>query len=193
MWDANPSRAALAPALAAPSVSTSRSAAVFDDPISAQVEQLRLGDALLVSLRRLAGSSAPTKGALDLRRRQVERELAALAHRHAKRELATDAYLAEHRRLAALLDEPDEPVAATPIVDPGVAIRWLRDIPRMWRTMDDSGRAELAAAIYERITVTSAGIVEVALTEDAKRHGMALAMSERVILARPEGLEPPTL
>jgi hypothetical protein len=63
----------------------------------------------------------------------------------------------------------------------------------MWKDMDEEGRRELIAAFYERITVTSDGIVNVELTREAQRHGAALALPETVALARPEGFEPPTL
>jgi hypothetical protein len=66
---------------------------------------------------------------------------------------------------------------------------WLRDMRRLWRSMDDQGRRDLAAAIYERITVTSERIVEVELTQEAQRHGAALALPEWVLVARLEGSE----
>jgi hypothetical protein len=59
----------------------------------------------------------------------------------------------------------------------------------MWKEMDEEGRRELITALYERITVTSDGIVKVDLTRDAQRHGAALALPETVALARPEGFE----
>ncbi len=48
-------------------------------------------------------------------------------------------------------------------------------------------------ALYDRITVTADGVQKVKLTPEAERHGAALAMPEVVLMARPEGLEPPTL
>jgi hypothetical protein len=59
--------------------------------------------------------------------------------------------------------------------------------------MGDAGRRDLAIALYERVTVTSEGIVEVELTQEALQHGAALALQERAVLARPEGSAPPTL
>ncbi len=55
------------------------------------------------------------------------------------------------------------------------------------------GRREHVAVINERITVTQSGIVHVELTREAQRHGAMLALPETVVLARPEGFEPPTL
>jgi len=57
----------------------------------------------------------------------------------------------------------DQPADTAPLVDPDTAMGWLRDMRRLWRSMDDQGRRDLAAAIYDRITVTSEGIVEVEL------------------------------
>jgi DNA invertase Pin-like site-specific DNA recombinase len=173
--------------------SSTRMAYVFEDPISAQVEQMRVGPQLLVNLRRLAELQVATPDSTWLRRRQLERDLDGIARRHARRGITTDAYLAEHSRLTHLIDSAQPAPANAPVVDPDVAIRWLRDVRSMWRAMDDEGRRELAAGIYERITVTSGGIVEVEPTQEALRHGIALALPERVVLARPEGLEPPTL
>ena len=47
-------------------------------------------------------------------------------------------------------------------------------------------------AIYERITVVGRSIVSVRLTPAAYSNGLALALPQ-VVMARPEGLEPPTL
>jgi hypothetical protein len=70
------------------------------------------------------------------------------------------------------------------LVDPDEALFYLRDTRALWRDMNDAGRRDLATAIYERITATSQGITEVKLTREAERHGMALALPERVFLAR---------
>ncbi|MBI3749334.1 MAG: hypothetical protein HY262_10900 [Chloroflexi bacterium] len=43
-------------------------------------------------------------------------------------------------------------------------------------------------AIYERITVAGPEIVGVRLTQAAYAHGFALALPEKVVLARPTGV-----
>ena len=43
-------------------------------------------------------------------------------------------------------------------------------------------------AIYERITVAGPEIVGVRLTASAYAHGLALALPEKVVLARPTGV-----
>lgn len=50
-------------------------------------------------------------------------------------------------------------------------------------------RAKLVASVYDRIVVNDRELVEVELTDDAKRHGLAWALDEQVvvILARPPG------
>jgi hypothetical protein len=52
--------------------------------------------------------------------------------------------------------------------------------------------ATLVASVYDRIVVNDKEVVEVELSDDAKRHGLAWALPEDVvlILARPAGLEP---
>jgi hypothetical protein len=47
-------------------------------------------------------------------------------------------------------------------------------------------------AIYERIVITGPEIVGVRLTSAAYAHGLALALPEKVELARPTGFEPAT-
>ena len=162
-----------------------RRAAVFDLPISAQVEQMRLGASFLEQLRRLARTSRGRPDSTALWKRQLERELEDLARRHARRQVATPAYLAEHARLSALLDAVTEPKAESAIVDPDKAVRWLTDVRHLWRSMDDAGRRDLAAALYDRITVTSDGVRSVKLTPEAERHGAVLALPEVVLVARP--------
>jgi hypothetical protein len=50
-------------------------------------------------------------------------------------------------------------------------------------------KADLMHAIYERITVAGPEIVAVRLTAAAYAHGLALALPEKVEMARPTGVE----
>jgi len=165
-----------------------RIAGWFEDPIAAQIAGMRLGHGHLASLRALAASDAPGPDSTALRRRQVERDMEDLARRHARRQVSTDAYLAEHARMASMLDEI-RPAPSGPALDPDRAIAWLRDIRSTWSETTDEGRRSIIQALYERITVTSVGFVSVRLTEAAQRHLVALAMPQTVALARPEGRE----
>jgi hypothetical protein len=49
-------------------------------------------------------------------------------------------------------------------------------------------KADLMQAIYDRITVAGLEIVGVRLTQAADAHGLALALPERVVLARATGV-----
>jgi hypothetical protein len=53
-------------------------------------------------------------------------------------------------------------------------------------------KADLMHAIYDRVTVAGPEIVGVRLTQAAYAHGLALALPEKVELARPTGFEPAT-
>ncbi len=50
-------------------------------------------------------------------------------------------------------------------------------------------KADLLHAIYERIVVAGLEIVRVRLTSAAYAHGLALALPEKVVMARPTGFE----
>ncbi|MBX3031433.1 MAG: recombinase family protein [Chloroflexi bacterium] len=170
-----------------------RLAALYEGQISDQVEGIRTDAWVVANIRRLAGTRPPRPDSTSLRRRQVERDLEDLARRHARRAIDTAAYLAEHQRLTVLLDSIVDVPSDAPVVDPDVAVAYLRDMRRLWRDMDDAGRRALAPRIYERITVEPSGVVSVQPTAEAMRHGLVFALPEWVPVARPEGLEPPTL
>ena len=51
---------------------------------------------------------------------------------------------------------------------------------------------ELVHAIYDRIVVVGPRIVSARLTPSAYEHGLALALPEKVAMARPTGFEPAT-
>ena len=51
---------------------------------------------------------------------------------------------------------------------------------------------DLMHAIYDRITVAGPEIVGVRLTQAAYAHGLALALPDKVAMARPTGFEPAT-
>ena len=72
-------------------------------------------------------------------------------------------------------------------------VRWLRAIGEALRTSDTSEeKSELVHAIYERMIVAGREIVGVRLTAAAEAHGLALALPEKVAMARPTGFEPAT-
>jgi DNA invertase Pin-like site-specific DNA recombinase len=161
----------------------------LDGPIVAQVTGLRLDAATLSRIRAIAGQPAPVT--TDLRRAQLEHELRAKATAHAARRLTTDAYLAEHGRITAAIDALAAPAPAAPVGDADDVVAALADLRAVWRdAQTDEARARLVAAIYSRITVEDGSIVEVELTEAAKRNGLIFALPETVAMARPAGARP---
>ncbi len=70
---------------------------------------------------------------------------------------------------------------------------WLRTLSATWMEADvPEAKAELLHAIYERIVVTGRTIVSIRLTPSAYAHGLALALPDKVAMARPTGFEPAT-
>ncbi len=74
-----------------------------------------------------------------------------------------------------------------------LAVEWLRALSESVPIADvPKEKANLMHAIYERITVAGPEIVGVRLTSAAYAHGLALALPEKVEMARPTGFEPAT-
>jgi hypothetical protein len=119
------------------------------------------------------------------------RQIRELALEHAGGLLTDDTYL---MRLKALRDQRDAIVERTAPGLPGHrAVEWLRALGESFQVADVSKeREELMHAIYERITVAGPEIVGVRLTQAAYAHGLALALPEKVEMARPTGFEPAT-
>ena len=73
------------------------------------------------------------------------------------------------------------------------AVEWLRALGESLQAPEKSKeKADLMHAIYDRIAVAGPEIVGVRLTQAAYAHGLALALPEKVELARPTGFEPAT-
>ena len=73
------------------------------------------------------------------------------------------------------------------------AVEWLRALGESLEAADvGKEKAHLMHAIYDRITVAGPVIVGVRLTQAAYAHGLALALPEKVEMARPTGFEPAT-
>ena len=69
----------------------------------------------------------------------------------------------------------------------------MRVLADTWVKADvPEAKAELLHAIYDRIVVVGRSIVAARLTPAAYSNGLALALPQ-VVMARPEGFEPPTL
>jgi hypothetical protein len=54
--------------------------------------------------------------------------------------------------------------------------------PGPYARTEGSGNAQLVASVYDRIVVNDREVVEVELTDDAKRHGLAWALPEQVVV-----------
>ena len=73
------------------------------------------------------------------------------------------------------------------------AVEWLHALGESLQASEKSKeKADVLHAIYDRITVAGPEIVGVRLTQAAYAHGLALALPEKVEMARPTGLEPAT-
>jgi 5-methylcytosine-specific restriction enzyme A len=106
-------------------------------------------------------------------------------------DLGNDTYLARLKALRAARD------AIAYGSETGVptqrAVEWLRALAESVQQADvPKERADLVHAIYERITVAGSRIVGIRLTQAAYAHGLALALPEKVEMARPTGFEPAT-
>ena len=122
---------------------------------------------------------------------QIKRQIRELALEHASGRLGDDTYLA---RLKALREQRDTNVERTAAGLPGHrAVEWLRALGESFQAADiPKEKADLKHAIYERITVAGPEIVGIRLTAAAYAHGLALALPEKVAMARPTGFEPAT-
>ncbi len=68
-------------------------------------------------------------------------------------------------------------------------MEWLRALSESVHFADvPEAKADLMHAIYERITVAGPEIVGVRLPAAAHAHGLALALPEKVAMARPTGV-----
>jgi hypothetical protein len=78
-------------------------------------------------------------------------------------------------------------------ISPERAVAWLEALSATWSAAEvPAERADVLHAIYDRITIAGRKIVSVRLTPSAYAHGFALALPEKVAVARPTGFEPAT-
>jgi hypothetical protein len=160
----------------------------WEAPVLAQVAGIALDDRTMASVLAALGSS---RQPVEIDRARIERQIRALALEHAGGRLGDETYLA---RLKALREQRDAIVERTGRGLPGQrAVEWLRALGESFQAADvPKEKADLMHAIYERITVAGPEIVGVRLTQAAYAHGLALALPEKVEMARPTGFEPAT-
>ena len=128
---------------------------------------------------------------VEIDRARIDRQIRELALEHAAGSLGDEAYLA---RLKVLRQQRDAVVERTGRGLLGQrAVEWLRALGESIQAADvPKERADLMHAIYDRITVAGPEIVGVRLTQAAYAHGLALALPEKVEMARPTGFGPAT-
>jgi hypothetical protein len=154
----------------------------WEGPVLAQVAGIAVDDVTMASVVAALGSNHQPV-AIDKAR--IDRQIRELALEHAAGGLGDEAYLT---RLMALREARDAITERTATGVPGQrAVEWLRALSESVQLADvPKEQADLMQAIYERITVAGPEIVGVRLTPAAYAHGLALALPEKVDLARPE-------
>ena len=158
--------------------------ATWEAPVLAQVAGIALDDVTMASVVAALGSNQQPV-AID--RARIDRQIRELALEHAVGLLGDDTYLA---RLKALREQREAIVEPSAPGLPGHrAVEWLRALSESVRLADvPKEKADLMHAIYERITVVGPEMVGVRLTAAAYAHGLALALPEKVVMARPTGV-----
>jgi hypothetical protein len=156
----------------------------WEGPVLAQVAGIALDDVIMTSVVAALGS---TKQPVAIDRARIDRQIRELALEHAGGLLGDDTHLA---RMKVLRDQRGAIVERTAPGLPGQrAIEWLRALGESLQRADvPKEQAELMHAIYERITVAGPEIVGVRLTQAAYTDGLALALPEKVEMARPTGV-----
>jgi hypothetical protein len=109
-----------------------------------------------------------------------------LALEQAAGSLGDEAYLARLKVLRQQRDAVLERMAAG--LSGERALEWLRALGESLQVPDASKeKADVMHALYERIMVAGPEIVGVRLTAAAYAHGLALALPQKVDMARPTG------
>ncbi len=136
-----------------------------------------------------AFGSAPRPIAIDLAR--IERHMRELALDHAAGRLEDAAYLERLRGLREAKESLEHTTSDG--ISAERAVAWLKALSVAWTQADvPEAKVDLLHAIYERIVVTGRRIVSVRLTPSAYAHGLAIALPDKVAMARPTGFGPAT-
>jgi len=160
----------------------------WEEPILAQVSGIQIGPSIMARVVAALGSGARPV-AID--RSRIERQLREIALEHAAGSLGDETYIERSRQMRASLSAIEE---APQRVSAERAVAWLRALAETWEAADvPEARADLLHAIYERIAIAGSTIVGARLTSAAYANGLALALPDKVVMARPEGFEPPTI
>jgi DNA invertase Pin-like site-specific DNA recombinase len=160
----------------------------WEPAILAQLGGIELSDMLIARVVAALGSAQPP---VAIERGRIERRLRELALEHAAGSLGDADYLARSAELRTTRDQINAGQAIG--IKPARAVAWLRAIGDAIQRADlPVERAELVHAIYDRIVIAGPRIVSVRLTPSANEHGLAIALPEKVVMARPTGFGPAT-
>ena len=156
----------------------------WEAPVLAQVGGIELDDGVIARVVAAALGSARRPVTID--RARIERQMRDLALEHVGGGIGDESYLGRIKELRSTL------AATEDITQAGVpaerAVTWLRALAETWTAADvPEAKADLLHAIYERIVVAGRSFVSARLTPAAYAHGLALALPEKVAMARPEG------
>ncbi len=142
-------------------------------------------------IARVVAALGSTVRPIAIDRSRIERQMRELALEHVGGGISDETYLERMKRLRASLAEVEE--TAQVGVPADRAVQWLRVLAETWQQADvPQARADLLHAIYERIVIAGREFVSARLTPTAYAHGLALALPEQVVRARPTGFEPAT-
>ena len=163
-------------------------AETWEEPILAQVGGIELDDGVTARVVAVLSSSVRPV-AID--RSRIERQVRELAMDHLGGGISDETYLERLKHLRASLAEAEEHAQVG--VAPDRAVEWLRALAETWQQADvPEARRDPLHAIYERIVIAGREFVSARLTPAAYAHGLALALPEQVVRARPTGFEPAT-
>ena len=163
-------------------------AQAWEEPVLAQLGEIELDDSVIA---RVVAALTSTVRPIAIDRTRIERQMRELAMDHVGGGISDETYLARLKRLRESLAEIEE--TAQVGVPADRAVEWLRALAETWQTADvPEARSDLLHAIYERIVVAGREFVSARLTPAAYAHGLALALPEIVVRARPTGFEPAT-
>jgi hypothetical protein len=167
-----------------------RKASTYSAPVEAAFEQIRLDAATIANVRAIRTRPAHVPDNLNARR--IDRKMDEVVEKMRKGLLDR---LEAVTRLETLQKAKDD-LSTSPVAShgpsPDQAEAMLRAWASTWTSAGERERADLIHALIERIDVRGEAIVGVTLTSDAYEHGFALALPEKVAMACPRGLEPPT-
>jgi hypothetical protein len=153
-------------------------------PILAQLGGIELDDGVIARVVAALGS---TVRPIAIDRSRIERQMRELALEHVSGGMSDETYLARLKHLRASLAEVEETSQVGVPADR--AVSWLRSLAETWQKADvPEARSDLVHAIYERIVVAGREFVGARLTPGAYANGLAFALSEKVVMARPTGV-----